>query len=162
MNWDAIGAVGEIVGAGAVVATLIYLSVQMRLSRQATEVQSTYSSVERYANWRTHLIQNPELALIVAKANRGEPLQDEEDIQLNALVYDLCITCIVSHAASTRANALYDHSADVDYLVATLRANPGFHPYWRNSTDLLNKVDSNIPIMVNAALAGGEKGHVNN
>ncbi len=30
MNWDAIGAIGEIVGAIAVVATLIYFAIQMR------------------------------------------------------------------------------------------------------------------------------------
>ena len=30
MNWHAIGAIGEIVGATAVVVTLIYLSIQMR------------------------------------------------------------------------------------------------------------------------------------
>ena len=31
MNWDAIGAVGEIVGASAVVLSLAYLAVQIRL-----------------------------------------------------------------------------------------------------------------------------------
>lgn len=30
MNWDAIGAVGEVLGAVAVIATLAYLAVQVR------------------------------------------------------------------------------------------------------------------------------------
>ena len=30
MNWDALSAISEIVGAGAVLVTLIYLTVQMR------------------------------------------------------------------------------------------------------------------------------------
>ena len=30
MNWDAIGAIGEIIGAIAVVSTLFYLAVQIR------------------------------------------------------------------------------------------------------------------------------------
>jgi hypothetical protein len=30
MNWDAIGAIGETVGAVAVIATLFYLAVQIR------------------------------------------------------------------------------------------------------------------------------------
>ncbi len=33
MNWDAMGAVGELIGAFAVVATLIYLAVQVKHSR---------------------------------------------------------------------------------------------------------------------------------
>ena len=35
MNWDAIGAVGEIVGAVAVIVTLIYLAIQIRDSARA-------------------------------------------------------------------------------------------------------------------------------
>ncbi len=36
MNWDAIGAVGETLGAIAVIATLAYLAAQIRESRKAT------------------------------------------------------------------------------------------------------------------------------
>ena len=36
MNWDAVGAIGEIVGALAVVATLGYLASQIRQTRKAT------------------------------------------------------------------------------------------------------------------------------
>ena len=36
MNWEAIGAIGEIVGALAVVLTLIYLAFQVRYARNAT------------------------------------------------------------------------------------------------------------------------------
>ena len=35
MNWDAIGAVGEILGAGAVVVTLAYLAIQVRYAKNA-------------------------------------------------------------------------------------------------------------------------------
>ena len=35
MNWDAIGAVGEIIGAVAVVVTLVHLSRQIRLANIA-------------------------------------------------------------------------------------------------------------------------------
>ncbi len=36
MNWDAIGAIGEIVGALAVVLTLVYLAYQVRYAKTAT------------------------------------------------------------------------------------------------------------------------------
>ncbi len=35
MNWDAIGAIGEILGAAAVVATLVYLAIQIRSANSA-------------------------------------------------------------------------------------------------------------------------------
>ena len=37
MNWDAIGAIGEIVGAGAVFVSLVYLAVQIRHSSKTAE-----------------------------------------------------------------------------------------------------------------------------
>jgi len=46
MNWEAINAVGEIVGATAVVATLIYVAVQVRhgtRETQAGSVQAAYA-----------------------------------------------------------------------------------------------------------------------
>ena len=34
MNWEAIGAIGEVIGAAAVVITLVYLAIQIRQSNQ--------------------------------------------------------------------------------------------------------------------------------
>ena len=45
MNWDAIGAIGEIVGAMAVVVTLIYLAAQVRQSTVATQAATLQNSV---------------------------------------------------------------------------------------------------------------------
>ena len=39
MNWEAIGAIGEIIGAAAVFLTLIYLAIQVKESRRATMAQ---------------------------------------------------------------------------------------------------------------------------
>ena len=40
MNWEAIGAIGELAGAGAVVATLVYLSLQIRENSRQLRVTS--------------------------------------------------------------------------------------------------------------------------
>ena len=45
MNWDAISAIGEIVGATAVVLSLIYLAVQIRHGTRATEAASVQEAV---------------------------------------------------------------------------------------------------------------------
>ena len=53
MNWDAIGAIGEIVGAVAVVVTLGYLIVQVRQSRKVVRrsacQQPQKASLRRWA-----------------------------------------------------------------------------------------------------------------
>jgi hypothetical protein len=40
INWEAVGAIGEIVGAVAVVLTLGYLAVQIRQNTNASRAQS--------------------------------------------------------------------------------------------------------------------------
>jgi len=40
MNWEALGAIGEIVGAVAVVVTLVYLAVQIRQNTRSAKVCS--------------------------------------------------------------------------------------------------------------------------
>ena len=130
MNWEAIGSIGEIVGAIAVVATLIYLSRQIGMARKESKVQGTYASLEYYANWRSHLIDNPDLAEAVAQANRAETLSEEQTLRLTAFMDDLIITSYVSHLASFEGNPLYHKSSEVDYLIAFLQENPGMVSHW--------------------------------
>ena len=40
MNWEAFGAIAEMVGAAAVVATLLYLSIQVRTANRQAELES--------------------------------------------------------------------------------------------------------------------------
>jgi hypothetical protein len=46
MNWDAMGAVGEIVGAIAVLVTLIYLAAQIRQNAKALDRQSDIAQAQ--------------------------------------------------------------------------------------------------------------------
>ena len=45
VNWEAIGAIGELIGGAAVIATLIYLAVQLRQNTKGIRAQSYYNVV---------------------------------------------------------------------------------------------------------------------
>ena len=137
MNWEAIGVIAELLGATAVVVTLLYLAVQMRLAREATQVQSTYSTIEVYANWRGHLIENGDLAGLVAKANRGEELSDKEDIQVSTLMDDLFAMTAMSHASNAKADAFYESASEVEYVIRLFDQNPGLTKYWNRTREFL-------------------------
>jgi hypothetical protein len=49
MNWNAIGAIGEILGAVAVVVTLIYLSIQLRQNSLQIRIASSQTAVSNYS-----------------------------------------------------------------------------------------------------------------
>jgi len=61
MNWDAIGAIGEIIGAAAVVLTLGYLAIQIRQSTKLANAEAHERAVE-YWSEATAPLMNPEMA----------------------------------------------------------------------------------------------------
>ena len=153
MNWEAIGVVAEIVGALAVVITLIYLSVQLRLGREATQAQSSYATIDMYESWRSHLIENAQLAGIVARANRGEPLTDEEQIRVSDLMDDLFIALAVSQATGARTEALYDRSAEREYVRRTFSKNPGLAPFWEQTRDYIHIMGPDFAKQIDSLMA---------
>ena len=85
MNWEAIGAVGEVLGAVAVVITLVYLAKQLRENTKSIRLQSVEST---YKDWNEILkdMQNIDGAgLAYKKALKGEPLSELEEHQLTYL-----------------------------------------------------------------------------
>ncbi len=61
MNWDAIGAVGEIIGAMAVVASLGYLAIQIRIQNAESRAASVHQVLDSYQSAVSALLE-PELA----------------------------------------------------------------------------------------------------
>ena len=62
VNWEAIGAIGEIAGAAGVIITLIYLSVQLRQSTKASRITAIQSSMENSAQFSELLLADDEVA----------------------------------------------------------------------------------------------------
>jgi RNA polymerase-interacting CarD/CdnL/TRCF family regulator len=142
MNWEAIGAIGEIVGAFAVVVSLIYLALQIRHSRKAAEAQSTISTADMASRWRGMLLQNSDLSDTLAKANSNETLSPSERIKLHNLSDDLIVMCAVSHAHNSQSGSLHDISGAVEYLMRQIDENPALANEWRrlrSFTDLISK-----------------------
>ncbi len=84
MNWEAISAVGEILGAAAVVITLAYLVVQLRLNTTAIRAQTRSSITDQALAMSNTIISTPELLDAEVKAAAtspivaGSPVQDKE------------------------------------------------------------------------------------
>ena len=88
INWDAIGAVGELVGAVAVLATLFYLAQQIKHSHRsqvrANELAQASSIAESNALFQSvweQLAHDGELADIYQRAMSGEDLNPVESVR---------------------------------------------------------------------------------
>ena len=61
MNWDAIGAISETLGALGVIASLIYLASQLRSNAVASAVEAKLTTTQFLTEFNRDLINNPEL-----------------------------------------------------------------------------------------------------
>ncbi|MDJ0790248.1 MAG: hypothetical protein QNK05_25935 [Myxococcota bacterium] len=68
MSWEAAGAIGEIVGAAAVVVSLVYLASQIRTQNREARAASVHQVMHEYAEAISRL-HDPEMAEIWVRAH---------------------------------------------------------------------------------------------
>ena len=73
MNWAAIGAIGELIGGAAVIATLIYLAIQLRQNTKGIRAQSYYSVVSGKNALYRELASDKELFNILGQGLAANP-----------------------------------------------------------------------------------------
>ena len=83
MNWEAIGAAGEVGGAIAVVATLGYLAVQVRQNTKALGSNASQAVTNTSAQLGMGLVHDPEFTAILQRVLAGgEPADPVERFRI--------------------------------------------------------------------------------
>lgn len=91
MNWDALGAIAELIGGIAVLITLVYLAIQVR---HANRIQRQTLLSNQTAHWVANcqtLGAHPELNRAWHKALRGDDLTQDERWQWSILLYGVIV-----------------------------------------------------------------------
>ena len=78
MNWEAIGAVGEVIGAVGVIVTLVYLATQIRSNTQATRIASFHATTDSLNQVNLLFASDRELAGMFADSFENEGNWDRE------------------------------------------------------------------------------------
>ena len=82
MNWEAIAAVGEIVGATAVVVSLVYLAVQIRQNTRSNRVSAELGTLEQLTSWVRRFSTDKDAQRIWdLVADGSEPISPEDSRQ---------------------------------------------------------------------------------
>ena len=82
MNWDAAGAIGEIVGALAVVISLIYLATQIRVQNREARIASAHEISEGFRN-AIASARDPQIAKLIVKVRKDfDGLDEAEMVQM--------------------------------------------------------------------------------
>jgi hypothetical protein len=82
MNWEALGAVAELLGAIGVIASLFYLASQIRRNSESVEAATARALTDATQMRLLAAAQNSTLAVAFVKEKRGEELSEAEQSQL--------------------------------------------------------------------------------
>ena len=134
MNWEALVAIGELVGAFAVVVTLLYLAVNVRQNYKSISISALRDSTAQWHQWSDMLASSSDLADIVARGNRElASLSESETLRYGAYVQSFF------DSAESYRTLVIDHKLDKDLavlmsIVSRRVTIPGFATWWEQNT----------------------------
>ena len=151
MNWEAIGAVGEVLGALGVIATLGYLAVQIRLNTRVVRTSNFQNLMSANKSFTSAIAENEDVADIYQRGLVSfNQLSDTEQIRFNMLISEPFTSAQLSYQLNKRGlidELLYEgHQAST----ALLFAAPGVREWWsKNKTwyhaDFREFMDQKLP-----------------
>lgn len=132
MNWEAVGALSEIIGAIAVIVTLAYVAIQIRESTRASRSAAVTDATSAVQAWYQELGTNPAAArLFLNGMARPDELSVEDQFQFLMLVHSVFLGFQRSYflsKAGTLDVALRD---SIGTAVRSVNHLPGMRFYWR-------------------------------
>ena len=138
MNWDALGAIGELIGALAVVLTLGYLAIQVRQNNLAGKVAAKQEMTRQYSDYVDLLLMNPKLFELNNRVIRdnGECKSEIEEAQVMALLNKATWYFSSMHFQFASHSLSEDEWQQSKTLISRYCDYPRFKTFWEQ-----NKVD---------------------
>ena len=138
MNWDAIGAFGEIIGALAVVVSVCYLAVQIKKQTDESRLESTRELARDYREVIKSVSEDKELFELYIKAlSDYDGLPEEDRIRIHMFLFSRLFGVHEQHflhRTEGRINPEFLESIR-NRLSETARA-PGISMWWRRNRNI--------------------------
>jgi hypothetical protein len=147
MNWDAVGAIAELLGAIGVIASLVYLATQIRQSREqlrqntaTVRAASAAAHTQALANFNTLMAENPDVNRVFwAGLADSEGLAEPDRRRFESLV-SLLVKAVEQSWRFHQDGILDDASwAEERATVEWLAREPGFEDFWKRYRGMINQ-----------------------
>ena len=89
MNWEAIGAVGELLGALGVIVTLGYLAVQIRQNTRVVKATGYHAVNAATLPRDVSVIENPDVARLLVEGLSGRELSPEDFVRFHTFLHSV-------------------------------------------------------------------------
>jgi len=157
MNWDAIGAVGETVGALAVVISVAYLALQIKKQTEESRLSATRELAANFQEVLNTAIVNDGLAEIYLKGVQDfETLPNAERLKV-ALLFQKTIRMMEQQYLHTRnGNVDSSYFVSMNLALEEFLTFPGVQVWWEGSkSQFESEFRAHIDEMLIAAKAKG-------
>jgi hypothetical protein len=133
MNWEAIGASAETLGALAVIISLLYLASQVRKNTVESRISSYDSYVHTIADVRRTVLQSDTLSRVwIVGLSDPSVLDEVESAQLRLLLYN-AVQCIESpHLQLIQSGLDKEIWSRQTPLIARVIGSSGGREWWGN------------------------------
>ncbi len=130
MNWEAIGAVGEIIGAGVVVITLIYLSIQLRQNTAATQSSRLENQFRSINAWYGQMNDPDSARTWLAGLQDYRALSNVDRVRFHSMAIQIVLS--YEQARTFVQQGLYSESglAPQEAWTVALINTPGGQTWW--------------------------------
>jgi hypothetical protein len=137
MNWTALGALGQLAAAVAVLITLIYLARQVRQSNRQSLLSAFRHTYDSLNEWALSVIESGEIPAIIIRGRQSyKDLSDIERFRFDH-VHFVFLNIIESHYYQVQKTAMDDKyrkwaMANLAVLVRGYLDYPGTREFWSN------------------------------
>lgn len=130
MTIQDLGALGEIIGAVAVIITLIYLAVQLRQSNRATHRLMYSNAAEKVSDFWANLASNIELFELYTRMLTDPDGLSRQESERAYLVLDAFLSLMESYYLHNRQYGETLSQERWERILERIFASPGGRQYW--------------------------------
>ena len=155
MSWiellQVLGDLGDFLGAIAVVATLLYLAVQVKQSKVLMEHQGHLNSADQMTKFMTLAAGSPQVSELFVRGTRSrEALSEAERFQWDMGI-SVHLTAVEFHVRSSPDPRRHPDAPAWAEIVKMFLAHPGGRDYWRTHREkyypeFIEWVDSEVDL----------------
>jgi hypothetical protein len=157
MTISELGSLGEIIGAIATVATLLYLALQIRANTHSAKYNAINDIINRVIKWQSRIADTPDLMTSWTEGTKDyQSLCIEEQVRFTSIAVEM-LAAIEATLETAKTDGIKPESvAAVRAMVHQLMRNKGVREYWmvsgRNlfAQDFVKEVDVILEAAANA------------
>jgi len=134
LSWEAIGALGELIGALAVLITLIYLALQIRQNTRAVQLSAQDATKRNFSSFAHLLASSAEVADLFRKGCADyRALSATDRLRFANLLQDLLYTLATQQQQASQGLIA---ETGVSSRLSFLFSQPGVQDWWERNSQL--------------------------